>query len=347
MGQKYNDITRQTERADERQQLRPFLRQYLEGRGIDTTKNFRCLSSEHEDRNPSMGYDPTHNRVWCRGCGVRYDIFDLIAAEMGRPAADRAVFEEVRRRYGAASSFSPTAASEQIGSSSGGQPMGWNDEIRAETPPHEPPTDYTEYFRLCQGCLNMTDYPQRRGLTVEICERFGLGFDPAWHHPKATVTTPRLIIPTSRSSYTARDVRETMPDYQKSYKIQKVGGACLYLQYRLYKPDFPAPCIVEGEIDALSVIQSGGNACALRSTTNIHQFVKQVSNYPPPKPLYLLLDNDENGSGQRAQEQLAAALQAARIPHYCGKLPDGYKDANELLTGDPERLRALVEVTRH
>lgn len=342
--QRYNDQTRQTERADERQQLRPFLRQYLEGHGIDTSKNFRCLNPNHPDRHPSAYYTTGH-RVLCRACGAQYDIFDLIALEMGRPAADRAVFEEVRRRYGQNLSFSPAAA--QSGSSSGrntGQPLGWNDTITAELPPPPaPPEDFTEFFRECAARITETDYPQRRGLTAETCARFGLGFAPSWHHPNSKIHTPRLIIPTSRSSYTARDVRDSIPEYQRNYKNQKVGRSNLYLQMNLYKPG--AACvIVEGELDALSIAQSGGRACALRSITNTGQLLRLLECKPPAVPLALLLDADT--PGQTAQAQLVQGLQRLRLPYYVGTMPEGCKDANDALRLCPDRLKYLVEQLR-
>lgn len=341
MEQRYTDQTRQTERADERQQLRPFLRQYLESKGIDTSKNFHCLNPQHPDRHPSAYYTTGH-RVLCRACGAQYDIFDLIALELGRPAADRSVFEEVRRRYGQNFSFSPAAA--QSGSSSGrntGQPLDWNDTIKAEHP--APPADYADFFRECAARISATDYPQRRGLTAETCARFGLGYAPQWHHPNSKIHTPRLIIPTSRSSYTARDVRETIPEYQQPYKNQKVGRSNIYLQQNLYKPG--AACvIVEGELDALSIAQSGGSACALRSITNTGQLLRILESKPPAVPVFLLLDADE--PGQKAQRDLIEGLHRLRIQYAAGQLPAGCKDANDALRLRPDFLENLVRTLK-
>lgn len=330
--QQYNDQTRQTERADERQALRPFLRQYLEGCGIDTSKNFRCLNPNHPDRHPSAYYTTGH-RVLCRACGAQYDIFDLIALEMGRQAADRMVFEEVRRRYGQSFSVSPAAT--QAMSSSGRN--------LAEQLP-APPADYTGFFRECAARLSQTDYPQRRGLTAETCARFGLGYAPAWRHPSAPAavpTSPRLIIPTSRNSYTARDVRDVIPENQKQYKAQKVGRSNLYLQQNLYKPG-GACAIVEGELDALSIAQSGGKACALRSVTNTVQLLRLLGLKPPAVPLFLLLDADN--AGQNAQGQLVAGLQRLGIAYRLGQMPAGCKDANDALQRCPLALKSIAEV---
>ncbi|MBQ8692524.1 MAG: AAA family ATPase [Synergistaceae bacterium] len=60
-------------------ELREHLKEYLENKhGIDTSKNFRCLSPQHEDKNPSMGFDAAHNQAHCFSCNENYDILDLI-----------------------------------------------------------------------------------------------------------------------------------------------------------------------------------------------------------------------------------------------------------------------------
>ncbi len=339
VNQRYTDQTRQTERADEREKLRPCLRQYLEGRGIDTSKNFRCLNPDHPDRHPSAYYTTGH-RVLCRSCGAKYDIFDLVAMDLGRSAADRAVFDEVRRRYGQGQdfSFSPAAA----------RPQPRNDTPQTAPPEPEQPEDYSDFFSECAARISSTDYPQRRGLTEDTCKRFGLGYAPQWHHPNSKIHTPRLIIPTSRSSYTARDTRETIPEYQQPYKNQKVGRSNLYLQHNLFRSD--AACvIVEGELDALSVMQCGGSACALRSVTNAGQLLRLLESQKPAVPLFLLLDADD--AGQKAQKELADGLRRLQIPFACDGahgygIPDGCKDANDMLLQCPDKLNALVEILK-
>ena len=54
-----------------------FLETYI---GVNTRKNFICLSPEHRDRNPSMGYDKGGCRAHCFSCNATYDIYDLVAS---------------------------------------------------------------------------------------------------------------------------------------------------------------------------------------------------------------------------------------------------------------------------
>ena len=70
-------------RAQAREVARGMLRDYLEGKGINTRRAFSCLNPEHYDANPSMSFDVKHNRVKCFSCGESYDIFDLVGMDYG------------------------------------------------------------------------------------------------------------------------------------------------------------------------------------------------------------------------------------------------------------------------
>lgn len=57
---------------------------YLQGMGINTKKNFRCINPAHtDDTHPSMGYDAKRRRVHCFSCNCSYDMFDLLSLEYG------------------------------------------------------------------------------------------------------------------------------------------------------------------------------------------------------------------------------------------------------------------------
>lgn len=52
---------------------------YLEvEHSINPRRLFCCLNPRHEDSTPSMGYNPRNETVHCFGCGITYDIFDLV-----------------------------------------------------------------------------------------------------------------------------------------------------------------------------------------------------------------------------------------------------------------------------
>jgi DNA primase len=60
--------------------LRPYLRRYLEERGVVIKVNgmFSCINPKHTDKNPSCGFIPNSNDTAfnCFSCGARGDIFN-------------------------------------------------------------------------------------------------------------------------------------------------------------------------------------------------------------------------------------------------------------------------------
>ena len=204
--------------------------------------------------------------------------------------------------------------------------------------------DYTEYFRECKARLSdpaAADYLAFRGISPEVAHRFWLGFDPKWRSPAAIERgknppySPRLIIPTSTSSYIARDIRPDV-DYAK----MKEGEVHLFNTRDLYNADDRPVFITEGEIDAISVIEAGGLATALGSTTNWKSLVDLLRDKRTNNTLILCLDNDD--SGRAATKELAATLQGLNISFIRADIAAGYNDPNEALTADREAFTKAI-----
>lgn len=208
----------------------------------------------------------------------------------------------------------------------------------------KPPADYTAYYEKCAANIENTDYWRKRGLSLETVKRFRLGFDGEWRHPKAVAegkkppATPRMIIPTSKHSYIARDTREVVPAGQESYKKQKCGESHLF-NADAVKEDAPV-FVVEGEFDALSVIEAGGSAMALGGIGNVKKFLAFLDRNKPKRPLIISLDKDE--AGKRAELALCEGLGKLGIAFYRADLGGTAKDANERLIADREGLEAAV-----
>ena len=60
-------------------ELQTHLADYLELKGIDSRKNFKCINPAHEDSKPSMSIVKDSVRVYCHGCAATGDIFDACA----------------------------------------------------------------------------------------------------------------------------------------------------------------------------------------------------------------------------------------------------------------------------
>lgn len=205
-------------------------------------------------------------------------------------------------------------------------------------------TDYTAFFLQANKDIKKTSY--HRGLSMETLNRFKIGYVEKWKHPKApnAPASPRLIIPTSKESYLARDTRENIPKEQKPYSKSKVGKIHIFNAKALQttkKPIF----IVEGELDALSIIEVGGEAIALGTITKIKSFLELLKTQKPEQPLIISLDNDE--AGKKACKELSEGLQGLDVPFYRFNPAGEYKDANEALQGNREAFKQAVEEGAH
>ena len=205
-------------------------------------------------------------------------------------------------------------------------------------------TDYTQFFLQANRDIEKTSY--HRGLSIETLNRFKIGYVESWRHPKTpqAPASPRLIIPTSKESYLARDTRDQIPEEQKAYSKSKVGSIHLFNAKALQtatKPIF----IVEGELDALSIIEVGGEAVALGTTTKVKSLLEVLKTKKPEQPLIIAMDNDK--AGARANKELTEGLRGLSIPFYRLNPAGEYKDANEALQGNREALRQAVEEAEH
>ena len=206
--------------------------------------------------------------------------------------------------------------------------------------------DFSEVYSTAAAHITETDYPQRRGLSVETCKRYKIGYLAKWRHPKARKTaplSPRLIIPISKTSYLARDTRSELTPEQEQYKKQLCKGSpatsWTFNREALQTATKPV-FVVEGAIDALSIIEAGGEAVALSSTAYINGFVRELKEAAPAQPLIIALDNDK--AGETAAGKLEIELAALHIPFYRFNPAGDYKDANERLIADRKGLAAAV-----
>lgn len=205
--------------------------------------------------------------------------------------------------------------------------------------------NYLAFYKQANDNIQATNYPEKRGLSKAILDRFKIGYVENWKHPNTpeNVTgSPRLIIPVTQTSYLARDTRDNIPDYQKQYAKTKVGGSDIF-NGRAFIDDLDKPIfIVEGEIDALSIMEVGGVAVALGSTSNAKKLAGIVRDKQLERPLILALDNDSKG--RKAQAELEALLQAQKTPYTVAVLTEGaVKDPNEMLVKNREAFTARVE----
>ncbi|HEL1949356.1 TPA: toprim domain-containing protein [Streptococcus suis] len=205
--------------------------------------------------------------------------------------------------------------------------------------------NYLEFYKQANDNIQATNYPEKRGLSKAILDRFKIGYVENWKHPNApeSITgSPRLIIPVTQTSYLARDTRDNIPDYQKQYAKTKVGGSDIFNSIAFTQNADQPIFIVEGEIDALSIMEVGGVAVGLGSTSNAKKLPEILEGKKLERPLILALDNDSRG--RQAQEGLKQLLQAKKITYIIAELTTkDAKDPNDMLVRDRGAFEARVE----
>lgn len=334
-------------------------KQYIQERAKDYLQKDRsgkgficpiCGSGSGKNGTGITTKDGVHFTCWA-GCFTNADIIDIIGLQNGQTdyngklqtaAAEFGItIESGYHRSTPQEDFAPIAAEYQK--------QAKNERITQDSihnssyttaQQEEAEPDYTDFFLQANRDIERTDY--HRGLTLETLNRFKLGYVESWTHPKAPTAppSPRLIIPTSKHSYLARDTRAELTEEQRKHSKIKVGKVRIFNAKALYRASKPV-FIVEGEIDALSIIDVGGEAVALGSTANKRALLTMLESQKPSQPLIIAMDNDEAGS--KANRELTEGLERLKIPFYRIDIAKPYKDANEALTADREAFRAAVE----
>lgn len=329
------------DRQEAREQLKGQLRAYVEGitKKSKGANMYVCPLCGSGTGNHSTGaFSIKDGTSWkCFSCNEGGDIFDLIGKYEG--IADHS--EQLKRAgelFGITIDSYRATAQEDF--------REYQNQPKTEQYTHKSihTADYTQFFLKANKDIEKTTY--HRGISLETLNRFKIGYVENWRHPKApnAPASPRLIIPTSKESYLARDTRENIPEEQKPYSKSKVGSIHIFNSKALQtatKPIF----IVEGELDALSIIEVGGEAVALGTTTKVKSLLEILKTTKPEHPLIISLDNDE--AGEKAYKELSEGLQGLSIPYYRLNPAGEHKDANEALQSDREALKQAVEEAEH
>lgn len=316
-----NDNSRATE--EELAELRGHLREYVESITEPSPKAGRDFYvCPFDDCNSGTGPKGTGafalydlGKKWkCFSCGRGGDLFDLIGLMDGIDArADfPRVLGEAREMFGRGAFVAPRAVSER--------PRG----IHAK--PAEPERDYSAYLTECRAAIDGgMAYLQGRGFTAETVARFNLGYDAAQN----AITIP---VNNSRHAYAARYIAPDAPHRYLSH-----GRLPVFNVGDLYRAE---PCfVVEGQFDAMSVVQAGGRAVAIMGS-NVNALYRQLEQRKPGAALIIAMDADE--SGRKKAADMAARLDALKIPHVTATWTVEGKDANERLVSDREGFRRDV-----
>lgn len=196
------------------------------------------------------------------------------------------------------------------------------------------------------------DYLYARNLTDETIRRFQIGYVENWISPtaqrngKTVYPSKRIIIPTSDYSYIARAI-----DPDNTVPKMKEGKSELFNLSALYADNLDPVFVVEGEIDAMSVIQCGFDAVGLGSINNAEKFIDAVREKKPKRPIVISLDNETDEMKRSRIEgitaKIADALTMQSIKTITANTSGIFKDQNEYLQNDATGLtQALEKIAR-
>lgn len=329
--------------SDKKEKAKEFLEEYLQRKGINTKELFRCISPNHEDKNPSMSFYAKKNKCTCFACGKNYDIFDLVKMEYGLktfPEQLRKV-EEFMKNPDLIEDVNKTIYSKKNISIELGNNIEKNKSISNKKSVLDPnnPNDieriikYQNYIKYCMSNLKECDYLTKRGISEKIQKEYHIGYDPNF---KYASFNKAIIIPTYYGCLTARNIDDSSKD-----RLRKLGNAQIFHYDRIKENPGKEFYIVEGEIDALSIAEAGKKAIALGSVNEINLLVNKLKEDKFENKFILMLDNDE--IGKKTQEMLYTKLKEIGINVEKSDILGKYKDPNEFLMRDREKFLSLFQ----
>lgn len=300
----------------------------------------RCEAIGEHKGKTKVAMLPGKNKYKCFNCGFFFDSIDVWKKQNGL-ALDNSTTGEALAKL--ATQYYPNS---KIDVCSQAKPLQMTTEIEQKKSKYD--FGKIEQFLIEAEKAN-TDNPKNyllsRGISYGIQELFNIGYCANWRHPLAPNSLPseRCIIPSGNGGYTA--VAIDRKKVKKEFWKQKTEKAFLF-NYNSILSYSGVMFIVEGEIDALSICEVGGNAAALGSTSAANSFISRLTNdknkLSESLEFVICLDNDETGT--KAQKELVYKLQTLGIKAQAYTIPsDKGKDPNEFLLKDKEAFTEWVK----
>lgn len=322
-----------------------YLRRYLEAVGCEILSGgqLRCpnkAAHKNGDVKPSahLYEDGDFDRVKCFGCGEHWDIFAL--CQMVEGVDFIGSMRSLARRFGL--DFPEAVCADRTAvrpSVAGGQPSRG---VECPTPVRSDDAD--RYLSGCAARIASTDYFSRRGISQEVASRFGCGFDPACWFPTLKAKAAAVIFPAS-GGWAARSVDG------KAHAFAKGARGSAFNLEALWNTEPVQPVfIVEGQFDALSVLECGGQAVALGGLQHIAEIVRAVKLRTPSTAVVIALDHETDpklvATVDAAHRKLADGLRAAGAFVYDPGVENvfGAHDANDALLADRSGFAATLRL---
>lgn len=319
-------------------------------------KKITCLL--HNDHNPSASIlkNPQGEySVYCHSCnngainGRAGDIFNLIGylenisefPKQVERAAEMAGIVLENKKNDAAQSYTPMQQK---------QPQ---KTLKNDAGEPKKKSDYKDKYKEWNEHLNEINakeeshYLKDRRISMETANKHNIGYADNFK-VGGLLMKRALIIPLDASTFIARN---TDLAAEKGDRFRKVG-ANIPFNSKALKGDAPI-FLVEGQLDALSIIECGGAAMAIGTNGKTQLLLDAIKENPPKKPFIIALDNDD--AGERGIEQLKETFDANNIEYvvdrdilgtslYSWSEDAPCKDANDALKASADMLKGRVQL---
>lgn len=284
-----------------------------------------CGSGSHGGRNSDGAFHVTGSTWYCHSCKQGGDIFKLIELHEGLSSFP----DQVKRGADllgvsvietAKSDFSPEVKKEVK---------------KPEVKKHPGRMTLIETFSKQINGSPAKEYLLGRGFNEETISHFMLGFNQK---------TGRVVIPYPGTDYT---IERAISDQAEKKYLYPTGESIPIFMIKDGQSDYFY--ITEGQLDALSMYQVGAkNVIALGGgsyhlieelleTTKIDGAVIVADRDPEEKR-----EKDGLTPGERTAQNIEKTLTDHKIKSVIVYPPEGFKDSNDLLKADPERLKQLL-----
>ena len=308
----------------------------------------KCGSGTGKNATGAVKYYTDTNTWYCHACQQGGDVIDLYQMKTGADynTALSLLAESIGitiDQYRPGTTQEAVKRHETTASSINTPPADKAPENGTETPTE---ADYTAYYQECRQ--RITDpaaaaYLRSRGISPETAAAYWIGYDPAADPAQSNHPCPRLIIPTSRAHYIGRRI-DGIKEYAKM--TPKGSTPAIFNSKALYAQGVQEVFIVEGAIDALSLLEAGYTAIALNSAGYFNTLLRLLEDQRTDATLILCPDSDENpktaATVKKNFDALAAGLQRLNISYIFADINGKYKDANEHLTNNKDTFLEAV-----
>ena len=263
-----------------------------------------CGSGLKKNHTPACKLNSDYS-IKCFSCDFKGDIFDLYVKRDKISEADAR--QRVAEKYGSAEPMQRKAPKQ-------------TKQIIQEKE-SEPMQDYTNYISACAAAISGSPgetYMKKRGFTDATLQAFKIGYDAKLN---------AIVIP-----YPGENYYITRSISGKEYRKPKGSAEPLFNSAAL---DAEKVFLCEGQLDAISIIQAGGAACAYGGAG-----VRKLESAKISGKAYIVADND--AAGERTAKNALQILEKNEISAKIVHPIDGIKDVNEMLQHDAKQLQNMV-----